>query len=117
MTYISRGLLVGIGLDQHHKHYSKAARAPQRELPNPPTPTHADSLWSIFDAARRGATVRVQRQASSAAGSLNGGQVSHKLNREVMLLTDLPARIELLSRLFRQSAALRYRTPYTRTGL
>lgn len=27
----------------------------------------------------------------SAVGSLNGGEVSHKLNREVVLLVDAPA--------------------------
>jgi phosphatidylserine/phosphatidylglycerophosphate/cardiolipin synthase-like enzyme len=35
------------------------------------------------------ALVRIGDERWSAVGSLNGGEVSHKLNREVMLLTDL----------------------------
>lgn len=34
--------------------------------------------------------LRVGGEAWSAVGSLNGGEVSHKLNREVVLLTDMP---------------------------
>jgi cardiolipin synthase A/B len=35
-----------------------------------------------------------------AGGSLNGGEVSHKLNREVALLTGMPGVFERLSELF-----------------
>ena len=34
--------------------------------------------------------VRVGGETWSAVGSLNGGEVSHKLNREVVVLTDQP---------------------------
>jgi phosphatidylserine/phosphatidylglycerophosphate/cardiolipin synthase-like enzyme len=34
---------------------------------------------------------RIGGRTWSAVGSLNGGEVSHKLNREVMLVTDAPA--------------------------
>ncbi len=43
---------------------------------------------------------RVQGETWSAVGSLNGGEVSHKLNREAVLLTDLPAVHARLSEVF-----------------
>jgi cardiolipin synthase A/B len=36
----------------------------------------------------------------SAVGSLNGGEVSHKLNREVVLMVDSPAAYERLIEVF-----------------
>lgn len=44
--------------------------------------------------------VRVGGATWSAVGSLNGGEVSHKLNREVMLLTDQPAIYARLAEVF-----------------
>ncbi len=42
----------------------------------------------------------MQGETWSAVGSLNGGEVSHKLNREAVLLTDLPAVHARLSEVF-----------------
>ena len=47
------------------------------------------------------ALIRVGGETWSAVGSLNGGEVSHKLNREVVLLTDLPGVHARLSEVFR----------------
>jgi phosphatidylserine/phosphatidylglycerophosphate/cardiolipin synthase-like enzyme len=44
--------------------------------------------------------VRLGQERWSAVGSLNGGEVSHKLNREVVVLTDLPAIYERLVQVF-----------------
>ena len=35
--------------------------------------------------------IRLENNVWSCVGSLNGGEVSHKLNREVVLMTDMPA--------------------------
>jgi cardiolipin synthase A/B len=35
-----------------------------------------------------------------AVGSLNGGEISHKPNREVVLLTDMPGVFQRLSEVF-----------------
>jgi cardiolipin synthase A/B len=37
------------------------------------------------------ALLRIGGVTWSAVGSLNGGEISHKLNREVALMTDQPA--------------------------
>lgn len=44
--------------------------------------------------------VRVDGETWSAVGSLNGGEVSHKLNREVVLLVDAPAVYARLAEVF-----------------
>jgi cardiolipin synthase len=44
--------------------------------------------------------VRLGEERWSAVGSLNGGEVSHKLNREVVLLTDLAGVYERLAEVF-----------------
>jgi len=44
--------------------------------------------------------VQLDQQAWSAVGSLNGGEVSHKLNREVVLLTDMQRIYERLREVF-----------------
>jgi cardiolipin synthase A/B len=44
--------------------------------------------------------VRVGGETWSAVGSLNGGEVSHKINREVVLLVDAPAVYDRLSKVF-----------------
>lgn len=44
--------------------------------------------------------IRVGHEQWSAVGSLNGGEVSHKLNREVVLLTDMPGVFLRLSEVF-----------------
>ena len=44
--------------------------------------------------------VRVGGETWSAVGSLNGGEVSHKINREVVLLVDAPAVYERLLEVF-----------------
>ena len=44
--------------------------------------------------------VRIGQERWSAAGSLNGGEVSHKLNREVVLLTDMAAIYQRLLEVF-----------------
>jgi phosphatidylserine/phosphatidylglycerophosphate/cardiolipin synthase-like enzyme len=44
--------------------------------------------------------VRVGGETWSAVGSLNGGEVSHKLNREVVLLVDSPAAYDRLTEVF-----------------
>ena len=50
--------------------------------------------------------VRVGNETWSAVGSLNGGEVSHKLNREVVLLVDHPAVYDRLSEVFLHDWAL-----------
>ena len=44
--------------------------------------------------------VRVQGETWSAVGSLNGGEVSHKLNREVVLMVDDPLVYDRLLEVF-----------------
>jgi cardiolipin synthase A/B len=44
--------------------------------------------------------VRVGGETWSAVGSLNGGEISHKLNREVLLLVDHPAIYARLAEVF-----------------
>lgn len=44
--------------------------------------------------------VRIGQESWSAIGSLNGGEVSHKLNREVVLLTDMERIYERLLEVF-----------------
>ncbi|MBW7884511.1 MAG: hypothetical protein H3C34_18095 [Caldilineaceae bacterium] len=44
--------------------------------------------------------VRVGGETWSAVGSLNGGEVSHKINREVVLIVDIPAVYARLSEVF-----------------
>ena len=44
--------------------------------------------------------IRVGGETWSAVGSLNGGEVSHKVNREVVLLTDMPGVSLRLSEVF-----------------
>ncbi|HXF64795.1 MAG TPA: phospholipase D-like domain-containing protein [Caldilineaceae bacterium] len=44
--------------------------------------------------------IRLDGELWSALGSLNGGEISHKLNREVMVLTDQPAIYERLAEVF-----------------
>jgi phosphatidylserine/phosphatidylglycerophosphate/cardiolipin synthase-like enzyme len=44
--------------------------------------------------------VRVGGETWSAVGSLNGGEVSHKLNREVVLMVDAPAVYDRLAEVF-----------------
>ncbi|HRW05188.1 MAG TPA: phospholipase D-like domain-containing protein [Caldilineaceae bacterium] len=44
--------------------------------------------------------VRIGQERWSAVGSLNGGEVSHKLNREVVLLTDMAAIYQRLLEVF-----------------
>jgi phosphatidylserine/phosphatidylglycerophosphate/cardiolipin synthase-like enzyme len=46
------------------------------------------------------ALLRLQQRSWSTLGSLNGGEVSHKLNREVVLMTDLPDVYARLSAVF-----------------
>lgn len=46
------------------------------------------------------ALVKVGSEAWSAVGSLNGGEVSHKLNREVMLMVDHPLVYDRLTEVF-----------------
>lgn len=46
------------------------------------------------------ALVKVGGETWSAVGSLNGGEVSHKLNREVVLLVDAPAVYDRLAEVF-----------------
>ena len=53
--------------------------------------------------------VRLGNSYWSAVGSLNGGEISHKLNREVVVVTDLAAVYARLAAVFawdwRQSAS------------
>jgi cardiolipin synthase A/B len=44
--------------------------------------------------------VRVDGETWSAVGSLNGGKISHKVNREVLLLTDAPTVYARLAEIF-----------------
>jgi cardiolipin synthase A/B len=44
--------------------------------------------------------IRLGNETWSVVGSLNGGEVSHKVNREVVLLTDLPGVFERLLEVF-----------------
>ena len=50
--------------------------------------------------------VRVGNETWSAVGSLNGGEISHKLNREVVLLVDHPAIYDRLLEVFLHDWAL-----------
>jgi cardiolipin synthase A/B len=45
--------------------------------------------------------IRLGNETWSVVGSLNGGEVSHKLNREVVLMTDLPGIYDRLITVFR----------------
>ena len=44
--------------------------------------------------------VRLGNETWSAVGSLNGGETSHKLNREVVLMIDSPAVFARLHQVF-----------------
>jgi hypothetical protein len=44
--------------------------------------------------------IQVGGEQWPAAGSLNGGEVSHKLNREIVLLTDMPGIFACLAEMF-----------------
>ena len=44
--------------------------------------------------------VRLGNETWSAVGSLNGGEISHKVNREVVLLTDHPTVYDRLLEVF-----------------
>jgi len=46
------------------------------------------------------ALVQVDGETWSAVGSLNGGEVSHKVNREIVLLVDHPLVYERLAEVF-----------------
>src|SRR5690606_742600 len=46
------------------------------------------------------ALVQVDGETWSAVGSLNGGEVSHKVNREIVLLVDSPAVYDRLREVF-----------------
>ncbi len=50
--------------------------------------------------------VRVGGETWSAVGSLNGGEISHKVNREVVLLVDAPAVYARLVEVFLHDWAL-----------
>jgi phosphatidylserine/phosphatidylglycerophosphate/cardiolipin synthase-like enzyme len=50
--------------------------------------------------------LRVDGVTWSAVGSLNGGEVSHKINREVLLLVDHPAVYARLLEVFLHDWAL-----------
>jgi cardiolipin synthase A/B len=50
--------------------------------------------------------VRVGNEKWSAVGSLNGGETSYKLNREVVLLTDAAGIYDRLSAVFAWDWAL-----------
>ena len=53
--------------------------------------------------------VRLGNETWSAVGSLNGGEISHKLNREVVLLIDQPAVYNRLLEAFLHDRALSIR--------
>jgi hypothetical protein len=50
--------------------------------------------------------VQVDGETWSALGSLNGGEVSHKLNREVVLIVDHPLIYDRLLEVFQHDWAL-----------
>ncbi len=52
------------------------------------------------------ALVRVGGETWSAVGSLNGGEISYKLNREVVLIVDHPMVYDRLREVFQQDWAL-----------
>ena len=49
--------------------------------------------------------VKVGDETWTALGSLNGGEVSHKINREVVLMVDAPAVYDRLRALFLHDSA------------
>ena len=49
---------------------------------------------------------QIDGETWSAVGSLNGGEVSYKLNREVMVLVDMPAIYTRLHEVFTHDWAL-----------